>query len=83
MNVDKERLAKNIPEIFQEINKTAYIIRNFGFMCGFADVRDDAEALSDQVYNAASQFKMLAKEYNEQFLKSESVKAYFEKIENK
>lgn len=81
MPVDKERIARNIPEIFGNINQTAYMIRNFGFMCGFTDIREDAEALSDEMYRIAAQFKMLGKEYNEKFLKDKSVTDYFARIE--
>lgn len=80
--VDKQRLAKNIPEIFKAINRTAYMVRNFGFMCGYQDTKEDAEVLSDQMYNLAKQFKMLAKDYNNESLNSEYVKKYFEYIEN-
>lgn len=81
IKVDRERLEKNIPEIFKQINLTAYMVRNFGFMCGFQDIRDDSEALSDSMYNLAAQFKMLAKEYNECFLKSKDVADYFRGLE--
>lgn len=50
-------------------------------MCGFTDIREDAEALSDEMYRIAAQFKMLGKEYNEKFLKDKSVTDYFARIE--